>query len=63
VAFERFAAVAPEEADDELATMVGAASLSSLALFAAMSATLSFSLVGFVGTLMTAEVLDLVGVR
>jgi hypothetical protein len=40
-----------------------ACSLSSLALLAAMSAKLSFSLVGFVGTLITAEVLDLVGVR
>lgn len=40
-----------------------AGSLSSLALFAAMSARLSFSLVGLVGTLITADVLDLVGVR
>jgi hypothetical protein len=40
-----------------------ACSLSSLALFAAMSARLSFSLVGLVGTLITADVLDLVGVR
>lgn len=35
---------------------------SLFAIFAAWSSTLSFSLVGFVGTFITAEVFDLVGV-